>query len=129
MSLLCSGRQPFAEVCHNGLSSSLQLRGSVRIQEVFCQFSAVPPPGGSAESFDVRPSSHQKGVQLLFSAAPFPGYQRKLTRLREEFGGQWYATDEPEMESWLCPAMFRYFDEAPEEIYVKAEPKRNPDLQ
>jgi hypothetical protein len=27
------------------------------------------------------------------------------------------------MEGWLCPALFRYFDEAPEEIYVKAEAK------
>ena len=26
-------------------------------------------------------------------------------------------------EGWLCPALFRYFDEAPEEIYVKAEAK------
>ena len=64
-----------------------------------------------------------KGFRLLFSASPFPGYQRKLTRLRHEFNGWWYASDEPQMEGWLCPALFRYFDEAPEEIYVKAEDK------
>jgi hypothetical protein len=39
-------------------------------------------------------------------------------------GGWWYASDEPEAEGWLCPALFRDFDEAPEEIYVKAEAKR-----
>lgn len=66
----------------------------------------------------------RKGFRLLFSTAPFPGFQRKLTRLREEFDGWWYSSDEPEAEGWLCPAMFRYFDEAPEEIYVKAEPKK-----
>lgn len=66
----------------------------------------------------------RNGFRLLFSAAPFPGYQRKLTRLQPEFGGWWYASDEPEAEGWLCPALFRYFEEAPEEIYVKAEPKR-----
>jgi len=26
------------------------------------------------------------------------------------------------MEGWLCPA-FKYFEAAPKEIYVKAEPK------
>lgn len=63
----------------------------------------------------------REGFRLLFSSAPFPGYQQKLTRLREEFGGWWYATDDPPREGWLCPALFRYFDEAPETIYVKAE--------
>ena len=28
-----------------------------------------------------------------------------------------------QMEGWLCPALFKYFDTAPKEIYVKAEPK------
>lgn len=66
----------------------------------------------------------RKGFRLLFSGAPFPGWQRKLTRLRQELGGWWYASDEPQSKGWLCPALFRYFDEAPEEIYVKAERKR-----
>ena len=65
----------------------------------------------------------RKGFRLLFSASPFPSHQRKLTRLREELSGWWYASDEPQMEGWLCPALFRYFDEAPEDIYVKAEAK------
>jgi hypothetical protein len=66
----------------------------------------------------------RQGFRLLFSAAPFPGFQRKVTRLRQELGGWWYASDEPEAEGWLCPALFRYFEEAPAEIYVKAEAKR-----
>ena len=65
----------------------------------------------------------KKGFRMLFSAAPFPGYQRKLTRQREEFGGWWYASDDPPMEGWLCPALFLYFDVAPPEVYVKAEAK------
>ena len=65
----------------------------------------------------------RKGFRLLFSASPFPGFQRKLTRLRQEFDGWWYASEKPPAEGWLCPALFRYFDEAPEEIYVKAEAK------
>jgi len=65
----------------------------------------------------------REGFRLLFSAAPFPGYHRKLTRVREECGGWWYSVAEPEAEGWLCPALFRYFDEPPAEIYVKAESK------
>jgi hypothetical protein len=65
----------------------------------------------------------RQGFRLLFSSAPFPGYQRKLEWVREEMGGNWYSSKEPEGEGWLCPALFRYFDEAPNEIYVKAEAK------
>jgi len=65
----------------------------------------------------------RSGFRLLFSAAPFPGYQRRLTRLREEFGGWWYSVEEPLAEGWLCPALFQYFRPAPAEIYVKAEAK------
>jgi len=63
------------------------------------------------------------GFRLLFSASPFPGYQKRLTWRREEMGGNWYASDDPPMEGWLCPALFRYFDQAPKELYVKAEAK------
>jgi len=68
------------------------------------------------------------GFKLLFSDNPFPGYQAKGTWLREEIpgdpsGGNWYQSEVGgrEMEGWLCPALFKYFDEAPKEIYVKVE--------
>jgi len=64
------------------------------------------------------------GFRLLFSMSPFPGYQKRLTWNREEMGGNWYACDDPPMEGWLCPALFRYFDRAPAELYVKAEAKK-----
>jgi hypothetical protein len=66
----------------------------------------------------------RSGYRLTFSAAPFPGYQKKMLWRREEMGGDWYATDDPPMEGWLCPALFRYFDTAPSELYVKAEAKK-----
>ena len=65
----------------------------------------------------------RRGFRLLFSATPFPGYQRQLTWQREEMGGNWYVSDDPPMEGWLCPALFRYFDGAPAQLYVKAETK------
>ena len=63
------------------------------------------------------------GFRLLFSAAPFPGFQRKITWLREEMGGNWYFDAETASEGWLCPALFAYFSEPPAELYVMAEPK------
>jgi hypothetical protein len=64
------------------------------------------------------------GFRLLFSAQPFPGYQKKLTWLRGDMGGNYYRMEEPPMEGWICPAMFRYYRSAPKELYVKAEPKK-----
>jgi hypothetical protein len=65
----------------------------------------------------------RNGFRLIFSAAPFPGFQKRLMWRREEFGGNWYASDDPPMEGWLCPALFRYFEKAPAKLYVKAEAK------
>jgi hypothetical protein len=65
----------------------------------------------------------EKGFRLLFSATPFPGYTVKLEWRREEYGGNWYYSPQFDMEGWLCPALFKYFPEAPQEIYVKAEPR------
>ena len=65
----------------------------------------------------------EKGFRLLFSAAPFPGYNVKLEWRRGEYGGNWYFSPDYDLEGWLCPALFKYFDNAPKEIYVKAEQK------
>jgi hypothetical protein len=65
----------------------------------------------------------RSGFRLLFSAAPFPGCQKRLTWKREEMGGNWYSSDDPPMEGWLCSALFCYFEKAPAQLYVKAESK------
>jgi len=65
----------------------------------------------------------RKGFRLTFSAGPFPGYQRELIWVREEFEGNWYRIENPPMEGWLCPALFQYFDEAPERIYIRVDPR------
>jgi hypothetical protein len=58
---------------------------------------------------------------MLFSASPFPGAQVTLEWLREEFGGNWYRWPEGKMEGWLCPALFKYFDQAPPRLFAKVE--------
>ena len=65
----------------------------------------------------------EKGFRLLFSPTPFPGYTVKLEWRREESGGNWYYCQQLGIEGWLCPALFKYFDRAPAELYGKAEPK------
>lgn len=65
------------------------------------------------------PDAHD-GFHLIFSATPFPGCNAKLLHLREEFGGNWYSWPESALEGWLCPALSKYFAQAPPEIYVRA---------
>ena len=63
-----------------------------------------------------------KGFRLTFSANPFPEFEKKLTWLRGDLQGNYYKLDDPPMEGWICPAMFKYYDKPPAEVYVKAEP-------
>ena len=63
------------------------------------------------------------GFRLLFSTQAFPGYQKKLTWVRPGGAGNYYRMENPPMEGWLCPALFRYYRQAPKELYVRAEPK------
>jgi hypothetical protein len=63
----------------------------------------------------------EAGFRLLFSASPFPGCTRKLTWLREEYEGSWYRSEELGAEGWLCPALLKYSEQAPAELYAKAE--------
>ena len=62
------------------------------------------------------------GFVMVFSATPFPGHQFRLEWRREERGGNVYYAPDLDAEGWLCPALFKYFDEAPRKLYARAEP-------
>jgi hypothetical protein len=66
-----------------------------------------------------------RGFKAIFSGSEFPGYTTKLEWRRKEMGGNWYYSPDDQIEGWLCPALFKYFEQAPKEIYVRAEPKRS----
>ena len=68
----------------------------------------------------VRP---EDGFTLLFSANPFPGHQTTFEWRRSEMGGNWYYNAQLGMEGWLCPALFKYFDAAPQRIYAQFKSK------
>jgi hypothetical protein len=63
------------------------------------------------------------GFRLVFSAGEFPRYDIKFDWVREGEGGNWYKATELEMEGWLCPALLKYFDQAPKHIYARFEEK------
>ncbi len=44
-------------------------------------------------------------------------------RREEPGGGSWYYSPDLDMECWRCPALFNYFEKAPEKIYAKFEAK------
>ena len=63
------------------------------------------------------------GFTLVFSANPFPGHQAVFEWLREESGGNWYYSPDLDLEGWLCPALFEYFEAAPKKLYADFRPK------
>ena len=87
-----------------------------------------PFVAGIPEMIDeaVKPIPDAKnGFRLMFSATPFPGYQFVLTHTRTEMSGNWYTPEGLQgvkHEGWLCPALFQYFDNAPEKIYLSVGP-------
>jgi hypothetical protein len=60
-----------------------------------------------------------RGFTLLFSSGPFPGHQFQLDWRRSDSGGNWYYSEQLDTEGWLCPALLRYFSEAPQHLYVQ----------
>jgi Family of unknown function (DUF6717) len=42
---------------------------------------------------------------------------------RSDMGGNWYYSEKFGLEGWLCPALFKYFESAPKEIYVQCKAK------
>lgn len=66
----------------------------------------------------------ENGFTLLFSSGKFPGYQVEFEWKREEYDGNWYYCGAIGMEGWLCPALFKYFDETPKKIYAQFKEKK-----
>lgn len=77
------------------------------------------------------------GFLLTFSANPFPFYQLQAEHVGEEHNGNWYkvvgepesvregvVNGMPELEGqrgWLCPALMKYFEKAPQNLYVSVK--------
>jgi hypothetical protein len=68
-------------------------------------------------------------AKLTFSASPFKDYQAVLKRKsldnpgNHQAGGVFYSVrwNNKNLEGWLCPCFWKFFDTAPENLYVKVE--------
>ena len=63
----------------------------------------------------------EKGFKLLFSDRSFPGWNISLHWSKEESGGNWYFCPQFCKSGWLCPALFKYFEKAPQRLFARAE--------
>ena len=81
-----------------------------------------PFVGGADTMIDVAtahmPNASQ-GFVAAFSAGYFPDAKIVLEWVREEGGGNVYRWAEKDMEGWLCPALFKYFEERPQKLYIQ----------
>src|SRR5262249_28102851 len=88
---------------------------------------AQEPFVGGADTMIDRVTAHlpdaDKGFVMVFSAFPFPDAEFRLDGRKEDGSGNFYYSPEFDAEGWLCPALLRYFDKPPREIYVQVKAK------
>jgi hypothetical protein len=63
------------------------------------------------------------GFAMVFSGGDFPGSQHRLQWRRWERSGNVYFSELLCMEGWLCPALLKYFEVPPQEIFVQVRSK------
>jgi hypothetical protein len=63
------------------------------------------------------------GVTIIVSGNPFPDAKHEFHRWREEFSGHCCLDPASGHEGCLCPALFKYFDTAPDKIYAEVRAK------
>lgn len=84
-----------------------------------------PFVGGADTMIDMitnKISNAATGFTMIFSAAPFPGYQYRLEWRESEGSGNVYYSADLDLKGWLCPALLRYFGNPPNELFVQVKP-------
>jgi hypothetical protein len=61
----------------------------------------------------------QEGFTVYFNNTGIPEADLTLNRLYEEAGGNWYECTKTGRKGWLCPALYKYYPQAPETLYIK----------
>jgi hypothetical protein len=83
-----------------------------------------PFVGGADTIIDVATAdipNANRGFVAVFSAGYFPDAQIVLDWVREEGGGNVYRWADRNMEGWLCPALLRYFETAPQKLFIQVK--------
>jgi hypothetical protein len=63
----------------------------------------------------------ETGFRLLVCSEPFPGYQVELVKVRQDKDTVWYRWAERETKGYLSAALLKYFSQAPERLYLRAQ--------
>jgi len=72
---------------------------------------------------DVVQNRFGRGFSLTFSNQELPEYDYCLDYQGEGVGkGSDFIEQTTKIKAWLCPALFLYYDKAPEKLYVKVKP-------
>jgi len=82
-----------------------------------------PFVSGADEVMDVL-AQELGGVDSMlvyFSPTPFPDALHATAIDPDVLGGATYEVSEMGRQAWLCPALFRYFDEVPPDLWFKAK--------
>ena len=58
-------------------------------------------------------------IVMRFSGEEFPGATVHLEKIKEAVGGNWYRDVNTYKIGWLCPALFKYFNDAPTNIWAE----------
>lgn len=66
-------------------------------------------------------SNTENGFILIFSKDYFPDTDLCIEWQRADNAGNWYYSKEFDTEGWLCPALFKYFTDAPKNLYIKVK--------
>lgn len=77
---------------------------------------------GSSEVIDLIVGEETNKFTLTFSKEILPGFDAKLVK-QEELGEGWYNLEDSELINWLCPATLFYFEDYPDNIYIKISNK------
>jgi hypothetical protein len=123
----CGDDAPRTDVRNNQIKSIQPYRanGTWVFDDTATGLKAEPFVHGIPEMIDrlvVDIPSARSGFRLTFSAQEFPGYELAIERGAARSGGYFYRDPSTGHQGWLCPALFKYFREAPETIFVKADP-------
>lgn len=86
-----------------------------------------PFVAGADDMLDIV-TDNGKSCSLTFAGSDFPGRQYMLHKVGPGVGGGTIYGFEGKvrgvdigLDMWLCPALFKYFEEAPDKIYFKVK--------
>ena len=83
-----------------------------------------PFVGGADTMIDVATTyipDAANGFIAVFSSSYFPDSEIVLKWVRLDGTGNVYRWTEREMEGWFCPALLKYFEEAPARLYIQVK--------